>query len=403
MNRLLYIARFEYWRQLRRRGFLIMTFGAPLLPLVAIAVVIAIFVLSDRPERAIGYVDEIGVVHPDAALPPDDGAQPIPLRAYADEAEARAAYAGGQIDAYAVLPPEYLDTGAVRVYGRGGLSEAGDDSLRALLRGSLLAGRPAQERARAADPLAGLRYATPGGDELTRGQSALLYVFPFIFGLLFVFVTFSTSSYLLQAVVEEKENRTMEIVLTSVTPRQLLGGKVLGLAGLGLTLALVWVLYATLLFAVGAAFFPALRGLGLPLEVPLLALVLFVPGYLLFAALQVGIGAMVTSAQEGQQIASVVSLLAMLPFMLNWAISTNPDGLLAVGLSLFPLSAPLALMLRTPFTAVPIWQVALSVALLVASTALAIAAAARIFRVGMLQYGKRLRVREVWRALTADR
>ena len=401
MNRLLYIARFEYLRQLRRRGFLIMTFGAPLLPVLVIAVTVAIIVLGDKTERAIGYVDEAGVVRPEAALPLDEGSKPIPLRPYANEAAARAAFVSGQIDAYVVLPPEYLASGAVRVYGRDNLSDSGDESVRALLRGSLLANTSTDMRARAADPLAALRYRTPGGPELTQLQIGLLYFFPFFFGLLFVVVTFSTSSYLLQAVVEEKENRTMEIVLTSVTPRELLGGKVLGLAGLGFTQALVWLLYAALLFGVGAIFFPTLRGLSLPPEVPLLALLLFVPGYLLFAAIQVGIGAMVTSAQEGQQVASIISLLASLPFVLNWAISTNPNGPLAVGLSLFPLSAPLALMLRTPFTVVPPWQIGLSVGLLVASTVLAILAAARLFRAGMLQYGKRLRLGEVVRALRA--
>lgn len=399
MGRLLYIARFEYWRQVRRRGFLVMTFGLPLLPLLAIAAAVAIVVLSDRPERAIGYVDEAGIVRPEVALPLDTAERAIPLRPFADQAAARAAFAAGQVDAYVVIPPEYLDTGAVGVYGRGGLSDSGDDSLRALLRGSLLADQPAERRARAADPLGELRYSTPAGGELTRGQSALLFFFPFGFGLLFVIVTFSSSSYLLQAVVEEKENRTMEIVLTSVSPRQLLGGKALGLAGLGFTQALVWVLYAALLFGVGGIFFAPLRGLSLPADVVLLALAAFVPGYLLLASIMVGIGAMVTSAQEGQQIASVATLLATLPFMLNWAIAASPNGPLAVALSLFPLSAPLALMLRASFTVVPPWQIAASLALLLGSAALAIVAAARIFRAGMLQYGKRLRVRALLRAL----
>jgi ABC-2 type transport system permease protein len=109
----------------------------------------------------------------------------------------------------------------------------------------------------------------------------------------------------------------------------------------------------------------------------------------------VTIGAMVTSIQEGQQMASFISLFSAMPFMLNFVFLTNPNGLIAVGMSLFPLSAPLALMMRLPVAQIPAWQIVLSLSLLTCSAVLVVFGAARIFRAGMLQYSQAIKVREL--------
>jgi ABC-2 type transport system permease protein len=111
---------------------------------------------------------------------------------------------------------------------------------------------------------------------------------------------------------------------------------------------------------------------------------------------------MVSSQQEGQQMASMLTLTGMLPFILNFVFVTNPNGALAVGLSLFPLSAPLALVMRLPLAQVPLWQILLSLGLLTASAVLVVLAVGRIFRLGMLHYGKPIRPGELVRLLRAS-
>lgn len=404
MSRLLWIARHEYRRHARRRGFLLATFGLPLLAIGGMALLILVLINTLRPEAVIGYVDPAGILEGVTLPAPAEGEDAfVPLRPFPDEAAARAALDAGEVDAYAVIPADYPATGALTVYAAEPLSSDGRATLRAALDRGLLArsGVPAEVAARALDPLGEVDARDVDGaaisPQLLIGRGAVAI----IGSLLFVLTVFSSASYLLQALVEEKENRTMEIVTTSIAPFQLIGGKTLGLGLLGLTIALVWVAAIGIAWAVARAFFAPLREVPLPVSAIVPAALLLPLGYLLFAGLMVAISAVVTSVQEGQQFAGVVTLLALLPLMLSGVLVSDPDGLIATSLSLFPLSAPVAMQLRLVTGAVPPWQFALSVGLLAAAAGLAVWGAARVFRAGMLSYGKRLSLRETLRALRA--
>jgi len=404
MTRLLWIARHEYVRHARRRGFLLATFGLPLLVIGGVALLILVLANTLRPEAAIGYVDQSGIL--DGVTIPAAAAGEnsfVPLRPFPDEAAARAALDAGAVDAFAVIPADYEATGALAVYGPERLSSDGRTTLRAALDRGMLArsGASAEVAARALDPLGEVAARTPAGATIDpqlpigRGAVAILG------SLIFVVTVFSSASYLLQALVEEKENRTMEIVTTSVAPAALIGGKTLGLGLLGLTIALVWAVSAGVAWAVAGAFIAPVRAVPLPWSALLPAVLLLPLGYLVFAGLMVAISAVVSSAQEGQQFAGVASLLAFLPLMLSGVLLAEPDGPIATVLSLFPLSAPVAMQLRLATGAVPPWQFVLSVGLLAAAAGLAVWGAARVFRTGMLRYGKRLSVRETLRAFGA--
>jgi ABC-2 type transport system permease protein len=405
MSRLLLVARHEYLRHMRRRGFLLATLGLPLLVLAGMGLIILLAINSARPEAAIGYVDQPGLLAGgDLPLPVPDGEPSVPLRAFPDEAAARAALDAGQIDAYAVIPPDYLATGALTVYGGETLSPTGRRSLQAALDAGLLAQAdlPATAEARARDPLGELELRTPDG-ALVDPTALIGRVAVAILGsLLFMVTVFSSASYLLQAMVEEKENRTMEIIATTITSGQLIGGKIFGLGLLGMTIAAVWLTAVAAAWAIGATFFAPLRTVSLSLAILAPAALLLPLGFLLFAGIMVAISAMVTTAQEGQQFAGVFTLLAVVPLIVSGVFFTNPDGPIATGLSLFPLSAPVAMLLRLVQGTVPAWQLALSMALLAAAAALAIWGASKIFRVGMLRYGQRLSLREALRALRAN-
>lgn len=404
MSRLLLVARHEYLRHGRRRGFLLATFGLPLLALGALALLVFVLANTFQPERALGYVDPAGLVSADGLPAPSDDEPGVPLRPFPDEAAARAALEAGQIDAYAVVPADYAVTGTLTISGPAELTGDGRRSLReALDRGLLLrSGAAPDVAARALDPLGTVEQRTLDGAVVDEGLLAGRIISAVLGSLLFAVTVFSSASYLLQALVEEKENRTMEIVTTSISPGQLIGGKTLGLGLLGLTIALVWLLAAALGWAVGASLFAPLRTVVLP-PTSLAAAALLLPlGFLLFAGFMVLISAVVPTAQEGQQFAGVVNLLAVLPLMASVVFFTAPNGALATALSLFPLSAPVAMQLRLALGTVPLWQLGLSVVLLAGAAALTVWAATRVFRAGMLRYGKRLSLRDTLRALRAD-
>jgi ABC-2 type transport system permease protein len=144
--------------------------------------------------------------------------------------------------------------------------------------------------------------------------------------------------------------------------------------------------------------FDFIKGINLGLSNFWLALVVIFPAFVLISALMAAVGATVTEAREGQQVTGLITLPVMLPIILFGVILNSPNGLLAVILSLFPLTAPLTIIMRASLTTIPTWQIVLSVTLLVLSAIGALWLAGRIFRVGMLRYGKRVRLREIFTA-----
>jgi len=424
MDRLLFIARFEYIRHITRRSFVIAMFGMPLFMggmILLMGIVLALMMAFDKNEQVIGYVDYAGVIRQDVSLPRSSSefVETVEVRHFSEEQTARDAFVAGEIDAYVVLPSDYLDSGVVRTFGERPLSFDGQFTVRWLVRKSLLADEPDTIARRAAFPVSQMKQRmvpeevspTPDAvegrtsqveeEERVRGsrmrEKPWFLLVALMFGSMFVGTIFSSSSYLLQALIDEKENRTMEMVVTSVTPEQLIGGKILGLGALGLTQSLVWLSYGLGPVAGGSLFFSPLRSVFFTItgDILPLAMLSFMPFYLLYAGLIVTIGAVVGSVQEGQQLASLVSLPAITPIFLLEIVSDQPDGVVAMIASLFPLTAPLTMMLRMAMMEIPWWQFVLSLSILVLSAFLMVLVAARIFRWGMLRYGKRFRLRDV--------
>jgi ABC-2 type transport system permease protein len=200
-------------------------------------------------------------------------------------------------------------------------------------------------------------------------------------------------------VAREKENRTLEVLVTSVKPIQLIAGKTLGLLGAVLTQLAVYAAALVAGIVLAAPSVPELQQIVVPWGFLGMVLLLFFPAYILFAAIMVTIGSSVTEIQQGQQIAGILNLLFMAPlFALSLLLqySTHP---LIVAFSLFPITSFLTLSLRWGLGSVPVWQVTLGWGLLVASAAGMIWVAARVFRAGMLIYGQPLSAKAAWTAL----
>jgi len=219
---------------------------------------------------------------------------------------------------------------------------------------------------------------------------------PLFITMAFLFMILMSSGYTMSAVADEKENRTMEVLVTSISSTRLIAGKILGIVAIGLTLLFTWtlVIITGILVArqLGVGWF---TDLSMDWRAILAILVIAIPAYALAIALMTAIGAMVTTTQEGQSVSSIFFILHLAPLYISWAFLKDPHGPLAVALSLSPFTALMTIGMRNLFTIVPTWQILVSMAVQIVCALGAFWLAGRSFRLGMLRYGQRLR----WRSL----
>jgi ABC-2 type transport system permease protein len=208
----------------------------------------------------------------------------------------------------------------------------------------------------------------------------------------------------LRSVLEEKTTRVAEVVVASVRPEMLLAGKIIGVGGVAMTQILTWMTASALMIRLRN---PIMSAIGLPptpLEIPsvtpgvvALLITFFLFGFLLYAAAYAAVGAMVSSEQEAQQAVQPLMILVLSPLLLLQPILLNPNTKLAEVASWFPFAAPVIMPLRLSLVPVPAGQIAFSLAVSALACVIVTWIAARVYRVGILMYGKRASVREVAR------
>ncbi len=408
MRKVWVIARHEYLVNLRRPGFLIMTAIVPLLG--AVVLLIGAFFAGEASaffeRHFVTTPTNIGIVDHSGAFTPILPAYRDRFRAYPTEEAARQALQADEITTLLVIPEDYLETGRVLVFSKAGSFSAtvleDSKSIRAFFVDHLLRGKvDATLRQRVSDPLKPVLMSPEGKAQPQSNplSVAFNFILPFALSILLVMTIFVSSGYLLRGVAEEKTSRVIEIILSSVTARELLAGKVLGLGALGLTQVMVWILSAFALSG-GAA---GLLGVVIPLltrpEVFILGVVYYLFGFLVYAVLMGAVGSLGTTMQESQQLAGLFSLTAFLPMMLSGFIFSNPNMTLARAFSWFPLTAPTMMLLRLPMVEVPLSDIVGSIGMLILTIPAVLWAGGKVFRMGLLMYGKRPGVRQVWRAL----
>jgi ABC-2 type transport system permease protein len=406
-SRVVTIAVHEYVVNVRRIGFIVVTLLVPLVGGIAIVVgglfsgqASSLLQSQFKPEER-----QVGVVDQSRLFTPIPTAYTNRFEAFPDEATAKRALLSNEIGVYVVIPTDYLTSGRVTSYTKGGLgnlAELDSSDLDTFLVSGLLAGK--------VDPVYLQRAANPAdltpvtlddkGNPAKGGGFSFVagFVAPYIFSVLLFIAVFSSSSYLLRSVADEKETRVIEIVLSSVSPTELLAGKVIGLGALGLTQVCIW-LISTLALSGGLGAMVAGAVLVLNPGSFVLAALYFVLGYLLFGTLMATAGALGSNPRESQQIAGIFSFMAAVPWFIAGALFANPNAPIARILSYFPLTAPTTMMLRLPLGDVPPIDIVISLVVLFISIPLALWGGARVFRIGLLMYGKRPSLSEIVGAL----
>ena len=417
------VLRREYVTNFRRPAFLFTAFGVPLLSFGAMFLLTRFMVgretnLDDW--QRVGYIDQAVIIDP--AGPNPDGYQPVvkpgqePPEQTGEgvlvgpfyeelEAFARQQVLDGELDAYFVLPANYVLTGRIDVYADNNIPEALRENIEDFM-GDQIAAQAPDTLPVPVERLHQIDFTlrdVDSGDELTEAAILGRVMLPFIFVALYFMATNTTAQFLMSGVVEEKENRLMEILATSLRPLELLWGKLLGLGSLALTQVIVWAAGGVLIGLLNEDAREFLSGAEFEIGYVLAMVGLFVINFLLFSAIMFGVGASVTAESESRQMAGVFTFINVLPVALISLFFANPNGAIPVFFTLFPLSAAISLVMRLGLTTVPAWQVALSVGIQVVSVVAVMWLAAKVFRLGMLMYGKPLTPRALWAALREGR
>jgi len=396
MNKTLHVALYEYKRHVFRRRFLISLLSVPLFILL-MGLVVILLVRAESSGDPIGFVDNSGVLSDVGIKQEDSGtSDEVEIIRYEMEEDAASSLQAGDIQAYYVLESDFVDSARTRLVSKEGLATSIQRQFMRIVRARLLAGQPTEviQRINEGDNLV---LRSPDGSRRLGERDWFNVLLPFLAGLIFLVTIFSTSGYLMQAVVEEKENRTIEVLVTSITSGQLMAGKISGIIAVGLTQLLGWLGLIILVATVGRFQFAWLLDINIAPDLVLLLLVILIPAFIMVSALMAAIGSVVNEASEGQQLSALVTLPMTIPFWFVLLIMNDPNGTVPVALSVFPLTAPIALTIRSGFTVIPTWQILISVGILILSAFLAIWFAGRAFRQGMLLYGRRLSLKEVFR------
>ena len=391
------VCKYEYLKHVLTRRFIFALLSMPMVVL-AIAAVAGISVLVEVNNKPAGYVDPSGQLEHLAPLPDgvgEDMFSRADLMKYADEESARSALDADEIQAYYVIDPDFSQNGEVRLVAYDDPGENVKDAFANMVRRSVLADVPVQISQRILSGSDVVVESTTG-QQSDESQTIVNLLLPIFSGVIFIIVINMSGGYLLQAVVTEKENRTMEIVVTSVSTEQLMAGKTIGNLAVGLTQMLVWALFPILAFVILHDRVPFLQTIQIDPQYGWLSLITLLLSFVMVAALMAMVGATATEAREAQQVSGLFTLPLVMPFWFTSQMMFNPDGALATIMSIFPLTSPLSLPLRAAFTHIPEWQLILSLALLAISAVLAVWLAGRAFRLGMLRYGQRLKFKEIF-------
>ncbi len=399
MAKIWQIIKHEYIKHVFTKRFLFGLLSLPLMICLMFAVVLIVTAFSLNTEP-VGIIDHAGILQ--EISPPTEKGSPfnpqITFLSYDSEDQANSDLNAGTIQAYYVIPENYPQNTQVILTFNEEPDSGVQSQFTQLIRTNLEPFRDMDpqiwERLQSGNNITTL--SLDNSREVKQDQWYLILL-PFIAGILFIVVVMTSGGYLLQAVVEEKENRTMEIVVTSVSPNKLMAGKIIGNISVGLTQLIAWLIFGWIALKVGGRFWPILGEFSLPMNYILILLLTLLPAFIMVAAIMAAIGSTMTEIQEAQQVSSLVSLSMTVPFYFSNMFMMNPNGPFATALSFFPLTSALTLLMRIGFTVVPTWQIVVIIAILILSALAAVWFAGRAFRLGMLQYGKKLSIKEVLR------
>jgi len=389
----------EFINTVTRRSFLVTLVLVPLLPALILGGIsllggrdssdglAGIFQPQPGSQLPEGFVDQARII---TDMP--EWLSKEQLIRFNQEKDAREAIRSGEIGAYFVIQAEYMTTGAIRYVREDfnpmtGMTASG--VINALIQFNLL-GADQRRFDTFQTPIIVQSFdLSPDTDEGIDMSNPVAFYIPYGVTMLFYVLIITSASLMMNSVAKEKENRVMEVLMSTVKPTQLLTGKILGLGLVGLLQLVVWLGSGMILLRLGGNTLQIPPNLQLSPVIFIWGIIYFILGYLLYATIMAGVGALVGSVKEASQATFIIILPILIPLMLVGAITNQPNAPMPIILSLIPFTAPNTIMTRLVVTQVPLWQLLLSIGLLLITIVFLIRAVSSMFRAQHLLTGRK--------------
>lgn len=414
--KVLHIIRREYTENVRRKAFIVSTLLVPVLMVVFFVVPVLFAIVEPDRSYRVAVVDQTGGIAPALAVALDDslkdGARKYlvtPVVAPGDAFRAAreehvAALGRGEYDIVIAVPASVYQDGKAAYITRAERNMNILDRFEKVITDAVIQQRLSGEgldfeRVKQLTARVNLdmqQVNAQGGLEQKDFLSD--YGVVFIFTMILYTSLLSWGMTISKSIIEEKNSRVIEVLLSAVSPRDLMWGKLVGVGLAGLTQLGVWAVIGLSLSTFAAMSAVAmLASIHIAPVVFLYLILFFLLGFMLFSSLFMTVGSVCSTEQDAQQLQGLITLPMIVPLLCLMLLLQNPGSTLAVVLSLIPLFAPMIMLARIILVQPPLWQIALSVVLILASVYFTIGFAARVFRVGILMYGKRPSLRELVR------
>lgn len=438
MNKTILILKQEYLKRVKKKSFIILTLLVPLLFVGMFALIIFLSVDNDKQERTIAVYDESALFL--GELEQDDYTKFhfIPKEEYT---ELKSDLKNSEFYALLYIPENIYSAGTAQLISAKQVPIELTEKIQRRLsrfiekdkRQKVIdeAGIPDLDERLAATQtsvkLNTLKISETG--EATQSSSEVAFIASYAMGFIIYFFVFMYGSMVMRSVMEEKKNRIVEVIISSVKPFQLMAGKIIGTALVGLTQVAIWVVVGMIVLTAMQSFFTpesaqqmgqslmesrqsmspemtqaadqnqvteALEMIGnLNLGLILFTFVFyFLAGYLMYSSLLGAVGAAVDNDEDSQQMVFPITFPLIISIMLLFPIARNPEGPVAFWGSVIPFTSPVAMLARIPY-GIPTWELLLSIFLLLLATLGAIWVAAKIYKTGLLMYGKKVNLKEL--------
>ncbi|MBP3774338.1 MAG: ABC transporter permease [Bacteroidaceae bacterium] len=427
MNKILIVIEREFLTRIRKKSFILLTVLMPLLIVGIIFVPIILSTLDSTEQQNVAVVDVTGKYAP---LLQDTGAihfETVPAMTAEMQTED-----SPYTSVIQITDDLNQDSTAATIYSHKEVSPALSKYFNSVVSAQIRADRKAEYNMPNMDEIVAhctvdyevrtIKWTKDGDEKLSNSTIAGFVGMLFTF-LIYMFVM-SYGGMVMQGVMEEKTNRIMELMVSSVKPFQMMMGKIIGIALVGLFQFLLWGALIAIVLAVAGSFIhmggseaipmaEAMSG-GVPVpdspgaeilqvvqgmnftEIVCMFILYFIGGYLLFASIFAAVGASINEQADSSQFMTPIVIIMIFSLYAGIFSIENPDGPLALWCSYIPFTSPIVMMVRLPF-GVPAWQLALSLALLYATALGVVWLSAKIYRVGILMYGKKPSFKEMMR------
>ncbi len=402
MHKVAIVIRKEYLERVKSTGFIVSTVLIPILMASFIVVPILMQLLTNKSDLRVAIIDKTQKFKANLqAVFEKQAPLQIVFADFADESEREILIKEtdlGKLSGYLVLrydsAGQILATYTSKNTTDFDLLRKLESGVRTAVRQQLLAERGfSQAEIQAFERPISFQTQKLSGGKTSNDSGVGSFIISYVMALLIYSTLLGYGSMISAAVIEEKSSRVMEVLISSVKPVELMMGKIIGVGLVALTQYAVWVIAALLLSglslqSLGGSMIPK-TSLELPTPLLFYFVLYFLLGYLIYATLYAATGSAFETAQDAQSLQFPITALAVIAILFVQIAISKPESPLAIGLSLVPFFAPVLMIARMSVTDVPFWQISLSLALMVITFYAVLWASAKIYRIGVLMYGKK--------------